>query len=396
MENKVFYGEYSLEHWVKLMKNGNIILPEYQRRFVWSEKDVEELIEAFENNYFIPPVLIASKTDGEKTDNIIIDGQQRLTSLLLASEGVFPIQKKDKMAEEEDFADPNDNPTDDEDERRYIDGWNFMDLIRPGKESPPNTIDYRELNSKCIKIFDNIKKERFLGFSYIVPKQNESIKNQQKYFSYLFRNINTKGKDLDDLESRKAMYWLNKDKFKFFEPDFVKLIKVIDNNKKPRKVDFVRYLSLLSQYKHKYDEKENPNPKIAIGARGKMEEKIYIRYVEAEINEAAEDFYLISKGFDKNDGKTSDKLSKTWKCLGLNEEEYPSIIKVDLALFGFLYWILFETKDVKDVDMSIRDRINKQYEEYKKDGQHTRNPDMLKFLRDRIKESIMIYRDYVE
>lgn len=38
MENKVYYGEYSLKHWIDLILSKNIELPEYQRYFVWEEK----------------------------------------------------------------------------------------------------------------------------------------------------------------------------------------------------------------------------------------------------------------------------------------------------------------------------------------------------------------------
>ena len=34
MESRTYYGEYSLKHWIDLMLNGNIVLPEYQRSFV--------------------------------------------------------------------------------------------------------------------------------------------------------------------------------------------------------------------------------------------------------------------------------------------------------------------------------------------------------------------------
>ena len=46
MENRVYYGEYSLKHWINLMLKRNIILPEYQRSFVWDEKDVKRLIKS--------------------------------------------------------------------------------------------------------------------------------------------------------------------------------------------------------------------------------------------------------------------------------------------------------------------------------------------------------------
>ena len=46
MENKVYYGEYTLKHWIKLMLSGNIVLPEYQRHFVWRERDVKRLLQS--------------------------------------------------------------------------------------------------------------------------------------------------------------------------------------------------------------------------------------------------------------------------------------------------------------------------------------------------------------
>ncbi len=44
MDNRVYYGEYSLKHWIDLILKENIILPDYQRYFVWNEQKVETLI----------------------------------------------------------------------------------------------------------------------------------------------------------------------------------------------------------------------------------------------------------------------------------------------------------------------------------------------------------------
>ena len=48
MENRVYYGEYSLRHWINMMLSKNIILPEYQRSFVWDEKDMVRLLNSIE------------------------------------------------------------------------------------------------------------------------------------------------------------------------------------------------------------------------------------------------------------------------------------------------------------------------------------------------------------
>jgi len=52
MENKIYYGEYTLKHWIKLILNGNIILPEYQRHFVWRERDLKRLLQSLSDGQF--------------------------------------------------------------------------------------------------------------------------------------------------------------------------------------------------------------------------------------------------------------------------------------------------------------------------------------------------------
>ena len=78
MDTRVYYGEYTLKHWIELMLKKNIILPKYQRSFVWEENDVQRLIQSLENGQFVQPITIAYANEG----NIILDGQQRLTSIL--------------------------------------------------------------------------------------------------------------------------------------------------------------------------------------------------------------------------------------------------------------------------------------------------------------------------
>ena len=58
MKNKVYYGEYSLKHWIELILKGNILLPWYQRSFVWEKEQIKSLIKTLDNNQFIPPIVI--------------------------------------------------------------------------------------------------------------------------------------------------------------------------------------------------------------------------------------------------------------------------------------------------------------------------------------------------
>ena len=88
-----FYGEYSLEQWINFVLTKEIILPDYQRAFVWEKEDVEDLINSLKDGLFVPPVTIGNY--GGKA-NYILDGQQRLSAILIAYIGLFPNREKFK------------------------------------------------------------------------------------------------------------------------------------------------------------------------------------------------------------------------------------------------------------------------------------------------------------
>ena len=92
-ENRVYYGEYSLKHWINLMLTKNIDLPEYQRHFVWQVRDIKRLIKSLKDKQFVQPVTIALYNVGGQKRNLILDGQQRLTQFFLLISAISPIEK---------------------------------------------------------------------------------------------------------------------------------------------------------------------------------------------------------------------------------------------------------------------------------------------------------------
>ena len=64
MENRVYYGEYSLAYWLELILSRKIALPVYQRHFVWDEEKLGALLCSIKEKRFIPPVTIGMFTDG--------------------------------------------------------------------------------------------------------------------------------------------------------------------------------------------------------------------------------------------------------------------------------------------------------------------------------------------
>lgn len=100
MENKVYYGEYSLQHWIDLMLKENIVLPWYQRSFVWGKEQIENLIKTIDNNQFVPPVIIGAVLENGEWKNYILDGQQRLTSILFAKYNKY-IDKEEYVSQKQ-------------------------------------------------------------------------------------------------------------------------------------------------------------------------------------------------------------------------------------------------------------------------------------------------------
>ena len=101
-----FYGEYSLEQWINFVLTKEIILPDYQRAFIWEKEDVEDLIDSLKNGLFVPPITIGNY--GGKT-NYILDGQQRLSAILIAYIGLFPDRDKFKFKDKEYLSTANEN-----------------------------------------------------------------------------------------------------------------------------------------------------------------------------------------------------------------------------------------------------------------------------------------------
>ena len=129
MKSKTYYGEYSLMHWVNMMLTNNITLPEYQRSFVWGEKDIKRLLKSIAEGQFVQPVTIALYPDytSKKKTNLILDGQQRLTSILLAYIGYIP--DLSKFAKDDMLATGDDSADDDNEVSAKAIKWTFKEIF---------------------------------------------------------------------------------------------------------------------------------------------------------------------------------------------------------------------------------------------------------------------------
>ncbi|HJD95273.1 MAG TPA: DUF262 domain-containing protein [Bacteroides togonis] len=414
MENRVYYGEYSLKHWINLMLKRNIILPEYQRSFVWDEKDVKRLIKSLGEGQFVQPITIANYNSGNKEHNLLLDGQQRLTSILLSYLGYIPDKDKfasiEKLASADDSEEESDNPT-------KIIGWTFEDMldddcskntIKSIKEKIEKTGKYKELKITSVTNNETFFENIFLGFSYIIPNRAEEDETQ-RFFSTLFRNMNYLGMRLSPLESRRSLYYLDNNLKRYFDgltsedKDVLCDIKLFEKMQLC-KIDIVRYTSILSQYVA--NSKEPKKVLVGYSAYASRENYYadYVSYIigleQADRPDKFNEFDF-SKTFPDNNWLESYNsirtILDTMKArMGLDTKKhaFTSWIDADYWLFGLIYFVLFEKKTIDLEKDNLFSEILSIIKEKREDVYYSKNTNRLSNLRDRIQSSIHIYRKY--
>ncbi|HEM6265461.1 TPA: DUF262 domain-containing protein [Streptococcus suis] len=392
MKNKTYYGEYSLYHWMQLILKQNIVLPDYQRLFVWKKEKSSKLIESLRNGEFVPPVTIGAYDNGEKTLNLILDGQQRLTSIFLSYLGVFPDKEKFKKKIEA-MVDENDLDYEAEDFDNILE-WTFKLLTEKGNNREKILDKIADGNYEQIDTIDEeFLKSHYLGFSYLVPQKESNERDedffskQQKYYSSVFRNINIQGERLLPQESRKSLYYLKDDLADFFEPKFTNKITVKD-----AKMDFVRYIALIS---HRI-KKDNIN-RVGYGYARKME-ALYEEFIYFVVDGEGEETFAALPNYVMS-GEYAEQVEKAAKLFETIHSKmvFNSIIDMDVVAFGLLEYIIFKQKEIDRSKIShlILD-LESAIKNFKSDSLHARNPGALKHLRSRMSSSERIYRKYLQ
>jgi len=79
-------SDFTLSVLSEMWTDGDIKIPDYQREFVWSMKQSSLLIDSFLCGLPVPPVFFYID---ESNKNLVIDGQQRILSVVFFMEGYF-------------------------------------------------------------------------------------------------------------------------------------------------------------------------------------------------------------------------------------------------------------------------------------------------------------------
>jgi len=85
--------DYDVQGLVKRLIDGDILIPRFQRGFVWSLKEASRFIESLLFGLPVPNIFLSEEPDTQRL--LVVDGQQRLTTLRCFYEGLWPLTKRE-------------------------------------------------------------------------------------------------------------------------------------------------------------------------------------------------------------------------------------------------------------------------------------------------------------
>lgn len=166
-----FTQDRAIETLLKWYKNGKLILPEFQREFVWSYSNSCRLIESILLNLPIPNIFLFKIKDTEGEKFLLIDGLQRITTINQYVEGTWiqgDVSKKFRVQS------PNEK-------------WNRKTFDKLADEDQQFIYDYS------------------IGTTIFESSSGNEIDQSNVIFS-VFERINTGSERLSDQEIRNAVY----------------------------------------------------------------------------------------------------------------------------------------------------------------------------------------------
>jgi hypothetical protein len=159
--------DYPVTALVERMRKGDIVIPRFQRGFVWSLRDASRFIESLLFGLPVPNIFLSEEPDTQV--QLVVDGQQRLTTLRSFYEGVWPNTQLE-------FAIKGTG------EKGRYEGASYKSL---------STADRRKLDNSTIR-------------AQVIRQEHPSEDNSSIY--HVFERLNTGGVSLTPQEIRSAIY----------------------------------------------------------------------------------------------------------------------------------------------------------------------------------------------
>ncbi|PKG67305.1 hypothetical protein CXF56_03490 [Psychrobacter sp. Choline-02u-13] len=167
-------ADYTLEGLVSKFKKGSMTVPGFQRNYVWNIKQASRLIESFLLGLPVPSIFLF--TDEANNEQLVIDGQQRLMTVVYFFDGYF--------------GEPDSN------NKRKV-----FHLTGLNEKSPYYNKTYADLQESNQLAFNKLNDSVLRAFiiKQITPNGNTSI-------YHIFERLNTGGTQLVGQEIRNCVY----------------------------------------------------------------------------------------------------------------------------------------------------------------------------------------------
>jgi len=203
-EEDVYVGEYDLTSTpndfnvltiVSFLDSGAVIIPGFQRNFVWDIKRASKLIESLIIGLPVPPIYLYEEG---RNRFLVVDGQQRLMSVYYFVKGRFP--KSSARGEVRSLA-FRDGPID----PRHLDNDDLFQpfaLHLPRKE-PDTKNPFHKLKYSSLDDYKTTFDLRPLR--NVVIKQNQPKGDESSVFE-IFSRLNSGGVSLNQHEIRSSLY----------------------------------------------------------------------------------------------------------------------------------------------------------------------------------------------
>ena len=164
------YGaDLTVESLCQMQEMGEIVVPTFQRSFIWSLKQSSRFIESILIDWPVPGIILFRYAEDDRF--LLIDGQQRLKSLLFFRKGVF-------------------NPVPDHEPEKFS-----LTGVRPEFEG----LTYADLDWKDRENLDN-----YLFHATVIEELNPEMNDTSIY--HIFERLNTAGQPIQPQEVRTALY----------------------------------------------------------------------------------------------------------------------------------------------------------------------------------------------
>lgn len=166
-------ADFTIEGLVSKYNRGNLTIPGFQRNYVWNIKQASRLIESFLLGLPVPAIFIF--TDADTNEQLVIDGQQRLLTLVYFFSGYFGEESSGRKT--------------------------VFKLKGLNESSPYHNKTYSDLEKDNEAAFNKLNDSVLRAFviKQITPKGNTSV-------YHIFERLNTGGTQLVGQEIRNCVY----------------------------------------------------------------------------------------------------------------------------------------------------------------------------------------------